>query len=110
MWKLACRAGTTAASRRHRHHGQSRQPQRQAIRRLIRSAGAKLIFLPNYSPDLNPIEQVFAKLKHLSRKAAARTVEALCAAIGQLLGSFTSDECVNISETRDMPKPKCIPL
>ena len=44
-----------------------------AVRRLIRAAGAKLIFLPKYSPDLNPIEQVFAKLKHLLRKAAART-------------------------------------
>ena len=43
----------------------------KAIRRLIRSAGAKLLFLPKYSPDLNPIEQVFAKLKHLLRKAAA---------------------------------------
>ena len=67
----------------------------KAIRRLIRSAGAKLIFLPKYSPDLNPIEQVFAKLKHLLRKAGARTVQSLCAAIGQLLGSFTCDECVN---------------
>src|ERR1700732_3863031 len=48
----------------------------KAIRRAIRAAGAKLFFLPKYSPDLNPIEQVFAKLKHLLRKAAARTVEA----------------------------------
>jgi transposase len=68
---------------------------RTAVRRLIRSVGAKLIFLPKYSPDLNPIEQVFAKLKHLLRKAAARTVEAVCAAIGQLLGSFTPNECAN---------------
>ena len=45
----------------------------KAVRQLIRSAGAKLFFLPKYSPDLNPIEQVFAKLKHLLRKAAART-------------------------------------
>jgi transposase len=67
----------------------------KAVRRLIRSAGAKLIFLPKYSPDLNPIEQVFAKLKHLLRKAAARTVETVCAAIGKLLGSFTKDECSN---------------
>jgi transposase len=67
----------------------------KAVRRLIRSAGAKLIFLPKYSPDLNPIEQVFAKLKHLLRKAAARTVEAVCAAIGKLLGAFTKDECAN---------------
>ena len=48
------------------------------MRQLIRSAGAKLFFLPKYSPDLNPIEQVFAKLKHLIRKAAARTVDAVC--------------------------------
>jgi transposase len=65
------------------------------IRRLIRSVGAKLLFLPKYSPDLNPIEQVFAKLKHLLRKAAARTVETVCAAIGELLGAFTRHECAN---------------
>ena len=65
------------------------------VRRLIRSAGAKLFFLPKYSPDLNPIEQVFAKLKHLLRKAAARTVETVCAAIGELLGSFSSQQCAN---------------
>jgi transposase len=67
----------------------------KAVRQLIRSAGAKLFFLPKYSPDLNPIEQVFAKLKHLLRKAAARTVEAVCAAIGELLGAFTPQECAN---------------
>jgi transposase len=67
----------------------------KAIRQLIRSVGAKLIFLPKYSPDLNPIEQVFAKLKHLLRKAAARTIEAVCTAIGQLLHAFTPDECAN---------------
>jgi transposase len=67
----------------------------KAVRQLIRSAGAKLFFLPKYSPDLNPIEQVFAKLKHLLRKAAARTVEAVCSAIGQLLGTFTATECAN---------------
>ncbi len=57
----------------------------KAVRQLIRSVGAKLFFLPKYSPDLNPIEQVFAKLKHLVRKAAARTVDAVCAAIGEAL-------------------------
>jgi transposase len=67
----------------------------KAVRQLIRSAGAKLFLLPKYSPDLNPIEQVFAEPKHLLRKAAARTVEALCAAIGELLGAFTSQECAN---------------
>lgn len=65
------------------------------IRQLIRSAGAKLFLLPKYSPDLNPIEQVFAKLKHLLRKAAARTVETVCAAIGELLAAFTTAECAN---------------
>jgi transposase len=67
----------------------------KAVRRVIRAAGAKLFFLPKYSPDLNPIEQVFTKLKHLLRKAAARTPDAVCAAIGQLLDNFTPPECVN---------------
>lgn len=67
----------------------------KAVRQAIRKAGAHLIFPPKYSPDLNPIEQVFAKLKHLPRKAGARTVETVRAAIGQLLGSFTASECAN---------------
>jgi transposase len=67
----------------------------KAVRELIRSTGAKLFFLPKYSPDLNPIEQVFAKLKHLLRKAAARTVETVCAAIGEILTAFTPEECAN---------------
>ena len=67
----------------------------KAIRQAIRKAGAKLFFLPKYSPDLNPIEQVFAKLKHLLRKAAARTIETLTAAVGELLGAFTAEECSN---------------
>jgi len=68
---------------------------RRAIRDALRKAGAKLLFLPKYSPDLNPIEQVFAKLKHLLRKAAARSKDAVCNAIGELLGSYTPDECAN---------------
>jgi transposase len=67
----------------------------KAVRRAIRNAGAKLIFLPKYSPDLNPIEQVFAKLKTLLRKAVARTIDAVTAAIGQLLDLFTPEECTN---------------
>jgi transposase len=67
----------------------------KAVRRAIRSAGAKLFFLPKYSPDLNPIEQVFAKLKHLLRKAAARTLDAVVDAIGQLLGACNAPECAN---------------
>ena len=65
----------------------------KAVRQAIRIAGARLLFLPPYSPDLNPIEQVFAKLKHLLRKAAKRTVEDTWRAIGGLLNSFPPDEC-----------------
>lgn len=64
-----------------------------AVREAIRAAGAKLLFLPPYSPDLNPIEQVFAKLKLLLRKAAERTVEATWQRIGKLLDAFTPNEC-----------------
>ncbi|MGH9694275.1 MAG: IS630 family transposase [Bryobacteraceae bacterium] len=67
----------------------------KAVRRAIRAVGAKLIFLPKYSPDLNTIEQVFAKLKHLLRKAAARTTDAVCDSIGELLDTFTPQECAN---------------
>ena len=64
-------------------------------REIIRARGAHLLFLPPYSPDLNPIEQVFAKLKTLVRKAAERTVEATWKRIGILLDSFSSQECAN---------------
>ncbi len=67
----------------------------KAVRRAIRAAGAKLFFLPPYSPDLNPIEQVFAKLKTLLRKAAERSVEATWKRIGALLECFTPQECAN---------------
>ena len=66
-----------------------------AVRRAIRRAGAKLFFLPPYSPDLNPIEQVFAKLKTLFRKAEERTVEACWKRIGNLLDAFQPAECAN---------------
>jgi hypothetical protein len=65
------------------------------VRRAIRAVGARLIFLPPYSPDLNPIEQVFAKLKILLRKAAERTVETTWRRIGSLLNRFTPHECAN---------------
>jgi transposase len=71
---------------------------RQAIRRAIRAAGAKLLFLPAYSPDLNPIEQVFAKLKTLLRKLDARSIEATWQGIGLLLDRFTPSECANYLE------------
>jgi transposase len=66
-----------------------------AIRTAIRAAGARLIFLPPYSPDLNPIEQVFAKLKILLRKAEERTIEGVWRRIGNLLQHFTPQECAN---------------
>ncbi len=65
----------------------------QAVRHAIKAAGARLVFLPPYSPDLNPIEQVFAKLKHLMRKAAERTVETTWKRAGQLLDCFPPEEC-----------------
>lgn len=57
--------------------------------------GARLFFLPKYSPDLNPIEQFFAKLKTLLRKAEARTLETICTAISDILGRFAPKECAN---------------
>ena len=66
-----------------------------AIRQAIRAAGARLFFLPAYSPDLNPIEQVIAKRKHLLRKAAERSKEAVWRRIGALLDQFTPQECEN---------------
>jgi transposase len=68
---------------------------RAGVREAIESAGARLRFLPPYSPDFNPIENAFAKLKALLRKAAARTIEDLWNAIGDALPLFTPHECAN---------------
>ena len=65
------------------------------VREAIEARGACVLYLPPYSPDLNPIEQSFAKLKALIRKAAARTRDALWTAIGQFLDRFTPQECAN---------------
>jgi hypothetical protein len=65
------------------------------IRSAIEAAGAELRYLPFYSPDFNPIEQFFARLKALLRKAAARTVDALIAAIADVLTTVTPQECAN---------------
>ena len=69
-----------------------------AIRRIIRAAGATAVFLPPYSPDFNPIEQAFSKLKSDLRKQDARSVDAVCASIGRLLDRFTPTECANYFE------------
>jgi len=66
-----------------------------AVRSAIRAAGAKLLFLPPSSADPNPIEQVFAKLKRLLRKAANRSVEQTWRRIGSPLHAFTPHECAN---------------
>ena len=65
------------------------------IREMIEAAGATLLYLPPYSPDFNPIENAFAKLKALLRKAAARTVDGLWAVIGRLSALFSPYECAN---------------
>jgi transposase len=64
-------------------------------RHAIRATGAHLLFLPPYSPDLNPIEQVFAKIKHLVRAAEPRDVEQTWRKVGELLSLFSSEECAN---------------
>jgi transposase len=66
-----------------------------AVRRALRAAGAKLFFLPKYSPDLNPIERLFSKLKHGLRKAAKRTHHAVYQAVADLLPTVDPNECAN---------------
>ncbi len=66
-----------------------------AVRAAIEAAGARLLFLPPYSPDFNPIEMAFSKLKALLRKAAERTIEGLWSAIGRLIDTVTTDQCAN---------------
>ena len=65
----------------------------KAVRRAIRDVGARLVFLPKYSPDLNPIEQVFAKFKTLLRKVGARSYEAVSQACAQILTQYPPEEC-----------------
>jgi len=67
----------------------------KAVRLAIQARGARLLYLPPYSPDLNPIEQAFAKLKALLRAAKERTISPLWHRIGTLLGHFSPDECRN---------------
>ena len=66
-----------------------------AIRRMIKAAGARLWYLPPYSPDLNPIEQAFAKIKHWMRRAQKRTVQDTWRQIGDLIATFRPGECSN---------------
>ena len=66
-----------------------------ALRRLIKAAGARLWYLPPYSPDLNPIEQTFAKIKHWMRAAQKRTIDDICHHIGSLVTTISPAECSN---------------
>lgn len=67
----------------------------RGVREAIEAAGATLRYLPAYSPDFNPIEQLFAKLKSMLRKAAERSIQALWSRIGHLLAAFSPTECAN---------------
>ncbi len=73
------------------------------IRAAIEAAGASLLYLPPYSPHLNPIENAFAKLKAMLRKAAERTIEGLWSSIGRLIDAFTSAECINFFRNAGYP-------
>ena len=66
-----------------------------AIRQALRAAGARLIYLPPYSPDLNPIEQAFSKLKHWLRTARERSIDEACQRIASILETFSPAECRN---------------
>jgi len=80
------------------------------VRAALRVVGARLMLLPKYSPDLNPIEQVFAKLKHLLRKAQARSRDAVCTTIGALLHTYTPQECANYLTNSGYDGRNVIPL
>lgn len=67
----------------------------KSVRDAIKAAGARLFFLPPYSPDLNPIEQTFAKIKHLMRMASERTVTETWKQIGKLINTVKPNECAN---------------
>ena len=82
----------------------------QPVRAAIERAGATLLYLPPYSPDLNPIEQLFAKLKALLRKAATRSLDALWAAVGDLLTRFKPGECANYFQNSGYGPPNRNPL
>ena len=75
------------------------------VRAAVEAAGCRLLFLPPYGPDLNPIENAFSKLKRLLRSAAERTADGLWAAIGRLLDRFSPAECRNYFRHCGYAKP-----
>jgi transposase len=80
------------------------------VRQLIEAAGAALLYLPPYSPDFNPIEKAFAKLKALLRKAEARTREALWQTIGKLIDTITPSECQHYFDACGYPLDTWMPV
>ena len=82
----------------------------KAVRQAIRAVGARLLFLPKYSPDLNPIEQFFAKLKHFLRDAAKRNRDDLCTSIGTIIADIPPTECKNYFANSGYGEPNFIPL
>ena len=94
-----------AQAGRRRRDGQSRGTQADEITSAIVAAGARLLYLPPYSPDLNPIECAFAKLKAALREAAARSIEALVHAIAVALTGFTTQECLNFFAAAGYHRP-----
>src|SRR6185436_4111874 len=89
------RAGSNTQARRYRHHGQSSSPQGCRREQAIEAAGATLLYLPPYSPDLNPIEPAFSKVKAHLRKAAEHTIPRLVRRIGRIASAFSPQECRN---------------
>jgi transposase len=84
----------------YRHHlcadgGNLGSHKRPGIRASIEAAGASLLYLPPYSPDFNPIENAFAKIKAMLRKAATRSIDGLWSTIGRINDTFNSTECAN---------------
>ncbi len=78
----------------------------KAVRETIHAAGARLWFLPPYSPDLNPIEQAFVTIKHWIRMAQRRNIEGTWRQVGRLTGSFSQTECTNYLKMQDTLQSK----
>ena len=92
-----CRAGPGSHAFRGRNgaDGQCAHAKVAGVKEAIEAKGAHLVYLPPYSPDFDPIEESFSKIKSILRRIAARTVDALEVAVGEALQSFTPQECMN---------------
>ena len=91
--------GFHTQSRRHRILDNVAFHKSKRAEELVRQRGAWLLFLPPYSPDLNPIELAYSKLKTLLRKQAARDFDAICDAVGDICNLYTANQCLNFFKT-----------